>query len=267
MDTDQQYIKGSVTSKDGTKIAFDESGKGPAVILVGGAFQHRAIDQNMAQLAAILASYFTVFHYDRRGRGDSGDTQPYAVEREIEDIEALICEADESAFVFGMSSGSVLALDAAVHGLAIKKLALYEPPFNIDNIAELDKYPKQLTALLSECRSGDAVALAMMTFGTPAEVIEEMQQTPMWSIFESVAPTLAYDAKIMGDGSLPSERITSIKVPTLVIDGEASPIWLQKAALALTDAIPNADHRTLEGQTHDVAPEVIAPILEEFFAD
>jgi pimeloyl-ACP methyl ester carboxylesterase len=224
---DKSYTKGSVTSKDGTTIVFDKSGKGPAVILVGGAFQHRAIDQNTAQLAAILAPYFTVFHYDRRGRGDSGDIQPYAVEREIEDIEALINEADESAFVFGMSSGSVLALDAAVHGLAIKKLALYEPPFNIDNVPELDKYPEQITALLSEGRSGDAVALAMKTFGTPAKAIAGMRQTPIWSIFESVAPTLAYDATIMDDGSIPSERIASINIPILVIDGGASPVWLR----------------------------------------
>jgi pimeloyl-ACP methyl ester carboxylesterase len=259
-----------VTSRDGTKIAFDTYGDGPTVILVVGAFQHRAIDQRTAQLAAHLAQHFTVIHYDRRGRGDSGDTLPYTVEREVEDIDALIVENGETAFVFGMSSGAVLAIEAAAHGLAIKKLAFYEPPFNNldENTHPLsESYTKQLTTLLADNRRGDAVTVAMMTFGTPAEVIEEMQQTPMWSIFESVAPTLAYDAKIMGDGSLPSERITSITVPTLVIDGGESPIWLKKAALALTDAIPNADHRTLESQTHDVAPEVIAPILEEFFAD
>src|SRR6266487_3209606 len=119
-----------VISKDGTIIAFDRSGKGPAVMLVGGAFQHRAIDPPTAQLAALLAQHFTVFHYDRRGRGDSSDTQPYMVEREIEDLEALINEAGGSAFVFGMSSGGVLALYAAARGLALTKLVMYEPPFN-----------------------------------------------------------------------------------------------------------------------------------------
>ncbi len=258
-----------VRSKDGTTIAFDQSGKGPAVILVGGAFQHRAIDPRTAQLAALLAQHFTVFNYDRRGRGDSGDTQPYAVEREIEDLEALIQEAGGSAFVFGMSSGAVLSLEAAASGLTIKKLALYEPPFNSgdDNARQAaEHYTKQLTALLAGGRRGDAVALAMTKFGAPAEAVAGMRQTPLWSLFESVAPTLAYDNTIMGDGSVPTKLMTSVTVPTLVIDGGASPAFMQNAAQAAAAALPNAQRRTLEGQTHDVAPEVLAPVLEEFFA-
>ncbi len=257
-----------VMSKDGTTIAFDRSGKGPAVMLVGGAFQYRAIDPPTAQLAALLAQHFTVFHYDRRGRGDSSDTQPYAVEREIEDLEALIHEAGGSAFVFGMSSGGVLALDAVARGLAIKKLALYEPPFNSgDEHARQasENYTRQLTALLAEGRRGDAVALAMTTWGAPAEAVAGMRQTPIWSLFESVAPTLAYDNAIMGDGSVPTERLESITVPTLVMDGGASPAFMHNAAQAVADALPNAKLRTLEGQTHDVAPEVLTPILEQFF--
>jgi pimeloyl-ACP methyl ester carboxylesterase len=259
-----------VISKDGTIIAFDRSGKGPAVILVGGAFQHRAIDPPTAQLAALLAQHFRVYHYDRRGRGDSSDTQPYAVEREIEDLEALINEAGGSAFVFGMSSGGVLALYAAARGLAIKKLALYEPPFNLgDEQARQasENYTRQLTALLTEGRRGDAVALAMTTWGAPAEAIAGMRQTPMWSLFEAVAPTLAYDNAIMGDGSVPTERLASITVPTLVIDGGASPAFMQNAAQAAAHALPNAKLRTLEGQTHDVAPEALAPVLVEFFME
>ncbi len=258
-----------VRSKDGTTIAFDRSGKGPAVILVGGAFQHRAIDPRTAQLAALLAQHFTVFHYDRRGRGDSGDTQPYAVEREIEDLEALIKEAGGSAFVFGMSSGAVLSLEAAARGLTIKKLALYEPPFNSGDDTDrqaAENYTKQLTALLAGGRRGDAVALAMTRFGAPAEAVAAMRQTPIWSLFESVAPTLAYDNTIMGDGSVPTKRMASVTVPTLVIDGGASPAFMHNAAQAAVAAIPNAQHRTLEGQTHDVAPEILAPVLEEFFA-
>ena len=142
-----------VMSKDGTVIAFDRSGNGPAVILVGGAFQYRAIDPPTAQLAALLAQHFMVFHYDRRGRGDSSDTQPYAIEREIEDLEVLINEAGGSAFVFGMSSGGVLALYAAARGLAIKKLVMYEPPFNAgDEHARQasESYTRQLAALLAE---------------------------------------------------------------------------------------------------------------------
>lgn len=257
-----------VISKDGTVIAFDRLGEGPALILVGGAFQHRAIDPRTAQLAALLAQQFKVFHYDRRGRGDSSDTQPYAVEREIEDLEALIKEAGGSACVFGMSSGGVLALEAATRGLALTKVALYEPPFNSgDEQARraAEHYTRELTALLSEGRRGDAVALAMTTWGAPAEAIAGMRQTPIWPLFESVAPTLAYDNAIMGDGSIPAERLASLAVSTLVMAGGASPAFMQDAAQAVARALPNAKFRILEGQTHDVAPEVLTPVLVEFF--
>ncbi len=259
-----------VMSKDGTAIAFDQSGKGPAAILVGGAFQHRAIDPPTAQLAALLAQHFTAFHYDRRGRDNSGDTQPYAIEREIEDLEALIHEAGGSAFVFGMSSGGVLALDAAAQGLAITKLALYEPPFNSGDAharQAAERYTRELTALLSQGRRGDAVALAMTTWGSPVESVAGMRQTPIWALFESVAPTLAYDNAIMGDGSVPVEQLASLKVPTLVMAGGASPAFMQESAQAVARALPNARHSTLEGQTHDVAPGVLATVLVDFFTD
>jgi pimeloyl-ACP methyl ester carboxylesterase len=257
-----------IISKDGTVIAFDRSGTGPAVVLVGGAFQYRAIDPPTAHLAALLAEQFTVFHYDRRGRGESGDTQPYAIEREVEDLEALIHEAGGSAFVFGMSSGGVLALDAAARGLAITKLAVYELPFNSgDEQARqaAEHYTSELTALLNEGRRGDAVTLAMTTWGAPAEAIAGMRQTPIWPLFEAVAPTLAYDDAIMGDGSVPTKRLASITVPVLVMDGGASPAFMHNAAQAVAHALPNAKRRTLEGQTHDVAPQVLAPVLVEFF--
>jgi pimeloyl-ACP methyl ester carboxylesterase len=257
-----------VMSKDGTVIAFDRSGQGPALILVGGAFQYRAIDPPTAQLAALLAQQFTVFHYDRRGRGESGDTPPYAVEREIEDLAALIHEAGGQAAVFGMSSGGVLALDAAAGGLAITKLAVYELPYNSgdeDARQAAERYTRQLRALLAEGRRGDAVALAMTTWGAPAEAIAGMRQTPIWPLFEAVAPTLAYDDAIMGDGSVPTERLASITVPPLVMDGGASPAFMHNAAQAVAHTLPNAKRRTLEGQTHDVAPQVLAPVLVEFF--
>lgn len=258
----------TVMSKDGTTIAFDRSGQGPALILVGGAFQNRAIDPPTAQLAALLAEQFTVFHYDRRGRGESSDTQPYAMEREIEDLEALIHEAGGSACVFGMSSGGALALDAAARGLAITRLAVYEVPFNSgDEQARraAESYTKQLTALLNEGRRGDAVALAMTTWGAPAEAIAGMRQTPIWSLFEVVAPTLAYDNDIMGDGAVPAQRLAAIRVPTLVMAGGLSPAFMQDAAQTVAHALLNAQLRTLEGQTHDVAPQILAPVLVEFF--
>jgi pimeloyl-ACP methyl ester carboxylesterase len=258
-----------VISKDGTAIAFDRSGQAPALILVGGAFQYRAIDPRTAQLAALLAEQFTVFHYDRRGRGDSGDTQPYAIEREVEDLEALIQEAGGSVCVFGMSSGGALALEATARGLAITRLAVYEVPFNSGDEqarAAAQHYTRELTALLGEGRRGDAVALAMTTWGAPAEAVAGMRQTPIWPLFESVAPTLAYDDAIMGDGAVPTERLASITVPTLVMAGGASPAFMQDAAQAVARALPDAQLRTLAGQTHEVAPEVLAPVLGEFFA-
>src|SRR5713226_8400082 len=259
-----------VHSKDGTTIAFDQSGKGSPIILVGGAFQHRSIDPRTAQLAALLAPHFTVFHYDRRGRGDSSDTAPYAVEREVEDLGALIAEAGGSAFVFGMSSGAALALEAVARGLAITKLALYEPPFIVDDSRPPlpQDFATQLSELVSSGRRGDAAELFMTKAAeVPVEVVAQMRNAPFWPMVEAVAHTLIYDTTIMGDNnSLPTERVASVTVPTLVIDGGASPVWMHNAAQAVADVLPNAQRRTLEGQTHDVAPEGLAPVLEEFFA-
>jgi len=256
-----------VTSRDGTEIAFDRYGAGPAVILVGGAFQHRAMDPQTKQLAELLAASFDVIHYDRRGRGDSGDTLPYAIEREVEDLAALIDGAGRSASVFGMSSGGALVLEAAASALPITKLALYEPPFNLEagrRSAMMD-YSRQLTTLLAEGRRGDAAALAMTTFGAPHEMVDGMRHAPVWAMFESVAPTLAYDAAAMGDYSVPTGRAQSITAPTLILDGGASPEWLRDVADALANALPSAQRRTLEGQTHEVSPEVLAPALQAFF--
>ncbi len=258
----------TITSKDGTRIAYERQGQGPALILVGGAFQHRAIDPRTAQLAALLAPHFSVFHYDRRGRGDSGDTPPYTVEREIQDLEALISHAGGPAFVFGNSSGAVLALHAAARGAAIRKLALYEPPFHSgDAMARqaAENYTRQLTTLLSENRRGDAVALAMTTWGAPAQAVAGMRETPVWAMFESVAPTLAYDDAIMGDGSVPTERLAFVSVPTLVVDGGSSPAFMRSAADVVAASLPQGQRRTLAGQTHDVAPEALAPVLITFF--
>jgi pimeloyl-ACP methyl ester carboxylesterase len=261
----------TVTSKDGTTIAFDQSGQGPALILVGGTFEQRAMDSETTQLAALplLAQHFTVFHYDRRGRGDSMDTPPYAVAREIEDIEALINEAGGSAFVFGISSGAALALEATIKlGHKIKKLAMYEPPYFSDEATQqvwID-YRRQLKEVLAAGRRGDAVALWMMVTELPADQIPEIRQHPMWPMWEAVAPTLAYDAAVMGeDFSVPTERAARVTVPALIMDGGASYPFMHITATALAKAIPNAQHRTLEGQTHEVAAEALAPALVEFF--
>ena len=258
-----------VISKDGTPIAFEQSGKGPAIIVVGGAMADRSAS---APVAALLAPHFTVINYDRRGRGDSGDTTPYAVEREVEDIQALIHEAGGLAFVVGGSSGAVLALEAAARGLAIKKLALYEPPFIVDDSrAPVPKdYVKQITDRVTAGRRGDAVEYFMTrAVDVPPEMVAQMRNAPMWAGMEKMAHTIAYDGVIMGDTMsgkpLPAGRWASVTVPTLVMDGGASPAWMHHAARAIADVLPNAQYRTLEGQTHAVAPEVLAPILEEFF--
>jgi pimeloyl-ACP methyl ester carboxylesterase len=264
----------TVTSKDGTTIAFDRSGEGPAVILVGGAIQHRAIDSNTARLAELLAPKFTVYHYDRRGRGDSGDTAPYAIEREVEDIDALIQDAGGSAALFGMSSGAVLILEAADRGLAITKLALYEPPFMIDDSRPPlpEDYRERLTRMLAEGRRGDAVELFMTeAVGVPADAVASMRGAPFWSGLESVAHTLPYDDAIMGDTTsgapLPAERWATVTIPTLVIDGGESPAWARNAVQAIVDVLPRGQRHTLEGQTHQVDSDVLAPVVEDFFID
>jgi len=261
---------GKVLSSDGTPIAFDRSGKGPPLILVDGALCYRASGP-MGPLAALLAPHFTVFTYDRRGRGDSGDTTPYAVEREVEDIEALINEAGGSAFVYGISSGAALALEAANRGLAIEKLALYEAPFIVDGSRPPipEDYLPQLNQLIASDRRADAVKLFMNAVGVPAIFVALMRFMPAWSKLKSVAHTLPYDHAVLGDdksGSpLSTERWTSATVPTLVLGGGKSPEWMLDAVRAVADVLPNAQQRTLEGQTHMVSPRVLAPVLVEFF--
>jgi len=259
------------TSRDGTAIAFDRSGEGPAVILVGGALSDRSAG---APLTALLAPRFTVLTYDRRGRGDSGDTAPYAVEREVEDIEALIKGAGGSALLVGHSSGAVLALEAArLLPTKITKLALYEPPFIVDDSRPPvpGGYATRLTDLVASGRRGDAVELFMTeAVSVPPEMVAQMRQAPMWPALQALAHTLAYDGAVM-EGAMsgspaPLKRWAAVTVPTLVMDGGASPAWARNAVQALVDVLLNARRRTLEGQTHGVAPEALAPVLGEFFA-
>ncbi len=257
-----------VISKDGTPIAFDQSGQGPAVILVDGAMCYRDFGP-MKPLAALLAPHLNVITYDRRGRGESGNTQPYALPREIEDIEALIDQAGGSAFVFGSSSGGCLALEAAMKlGNKIRKLAMWEPPYNSSpaDPPAWKEYRTKLKGLLSADRRGDAVVLFMQLVGTPADMIDGMRQSPTWPMFEAIAPTLAYDAAAMGDDDrpVPVQRAAAVTVSTLVMNGTAIPFMLDTAN-ALAKAIPHAQHRTLEGQRHDVDVKVLAPLLVEFF--
>jgi pimeloyl-ACP methyl ester carboxylesterase len=257
----------TVLSKDGTVIAFDELGNGEPIILVDGALCSRAFGP-LPKLAQLLAPHFTVFNYDRRGRNESGDTPPYAVEREVEDIEALIAKAGGSASVFGTSSGAALALAAAARGANIKKLALYEPPFVAGRSARTapPDSEAQLKRLIAAGRRGDAVKFFMVDMvGMPAIFAYILRVLPIWPKLKAVAHTLPYDAAVLGDFSLPKERAASVAVPTLVIGGEKSPVELRSAVSAVAEAVPRAKLRMLKGQTHNVSVKVLAPVLVEFF--
>jgi pimeloyl-ACP methyl ester carboxylesterase len=255
-----------VTSSDGTTIAFDRLGEGPPVILVCGGSTDRMVN---APLAALLARRFTVFNYDRRGRGDSGDTPPYAVQREVEDLDAVVTAAGDSACVWGSSSGAALALEAAASGLAISRLALWEPPYRLQDggLRPPADTAKVYTELVSQGRRGDAVEFFMAkVVRLPDEFVAQARKAPFWKAQEALAHTLAYDATIMGDYQLPAQRVALVTTPTLVLTGGASPPWLHDTARAIVGLLPQGRHRVLEGQEHNVAPEAIAPALEEFFA-
>ena len=258
----------TVASKDGTQIAFEKSGQGPALILVDGALCYRSFGP-MGELSKLLSPHCTVTLYDRRGRGESSDSKPYALGREIEDLEALIDEAGGTAFLYGLSSGACLALEAAVRlGKKVRKLAIYEAPYLSGDGAgpAWREYRRSLEEFLSAGRPGDAVGLFMRFVGTPEEQIAGMRQAPVWPMFEAVAPTLAYDAAAMGeDRSAPLKRVAKIGVPVLVMNGTGL-AFMFDTAKALAKAIPRAEQRTLEGQGHDVDLKVLAPHLVEFFA-
>lgn len=276
----------TVTSKDGTTIAFDQIGNGPAIILVNGALGTRS-HASPDSLACILSKEFTAIDYDRRGRGDSSDTEPYSVQREIEDLEALIDEFGRSAFLFGNSSGAILALEAArAMPNKIKKLALFEPPFIIDDSRPPlpEDYVEQLNAATEAGRPGDAIEIFMTkALLIPADFVDLMRNAPMnqtfgdsagakppeWAEMEKVAHTLAYDGTIVKDflagKPLPPKRWSSFTGPTLVIVGGNSEPFFHDGAQALVDDMPTARRRILEGQDHAVSPVALAPVLVEFF--
>jgi pimeloyl-ACP methyl ester carboxylesterase/DNA-binding transcriptional ArsR family regulator len=260
----------TVNSPDGTKIAYDRQGEGPTLILVDGAMCTRSFGSK-PELVKLLAPHFTVYSYDRRGRGDSGDTLPYAVDREIEDIETLIDGGGGSAFLYGHSSGASLAMQAAIKlGGKVRKLAMYEAPYNDDPEAQRtwSQYIRQLTKALADGRRGDAAALFMNLVGMPADQIDGMMNSPEWPSMEAVAPTLAYDhTAILGEhSSVPTELAARVPVPTLVMHGGASFPFMGETARALSRAMPHAELRTLPGQTHEMNPAALAPVLVEFFA-
>jgi pimeloyl-ACP methyl ester carboxylesterase len=263
----------TVTSQDGTTIAFDKVGSGPAVILVNGAMAYRAFDPFMAQLAELLGTHFTVYNYDRRGRGESGDKEPFAKEREIEDLQALVEDAGGQAMVFGISSGAVLTLDAAALTPGITKLAVYEPALIVDNSRKpvAPDYAEHLTRLSAQGKREEAVEYFLtQAVGIPADYIGGIKQDQaMWSTMIGIAHTIAYDAAFVGTlmqgKPLPTDRWAKVTVPVLIADGGASDAWMHNSADALAKVLPHASRQTLAGLTHEGDPKMFAQMLIEFF--
>lgn len=258
--TDATLAVGTVRSADGTTIAYERSGDGPAIVLVGGAFNDRTTSR---AVAAALAEDFTVFGYDRRGRGDSGDTAPYAVQREIEDLAALIGAAGGTAYLYGISSGAILAALAAAAGLPVAGLALFEPPFRVGpHDGSGVALAPRLAELVSAGRRGDAVECFLRdAVGLPADQVRGMRDQPMWPWLEMMAPSLVHDATVSGDGSLPADRLATITASTVVLDSTGSPQWLRDATGATAEAVPGARRVSLEGGFHEVPADRLAAEL------
>lgn len=262
----------TVTSKDGSRIAYDRHGSGPAVILVGGALSYRKFSK-MEELATLLAGRCTVINYDRRGRGDSTEVKPFALEREIEDIAALIETEGGSASLWGWSSGGALALRAASAGIGIQNLSVYEVPFTVDPAAKrpTPDYGERLDELVAAGdRGGAAKHFMRNAIGVPAPFVALMRLMPMWKGIKATALTLPYDWAALGKhtmygASLNAEEWASVTVPTLVAYGGKSPAVLQQGSRALAEALPNAELRELKGVSHNVKMPILAPVLADFF--
>ena len=261
-----------VTSKDGSSIAYDRFGAGPAVILVGGALGYRRF-KKMEQLARLLAERCTVINYDRRGRGDSTEVKPFALEREIEDIAALIEAEGGSASLWGWSSGGALALRAAGAGIGVERLSVYEVPFIVTPEATrpTPDYGERLDELVAAGdRSGAVKHFMRNSIGVPAPFVALMRLMPMWKDLKATAHTLPYDWAALGKHTmygapLNAEEWASVTVPTLVAYGAKSPAVLQQGSRALAEVLANAELRELEGVNHNVKMNVLAPVLAEFF--
>ena len=255
-----------VRSTDGTTIAYERSGHGPALILVDGALCSRAFGPS-PKLAPLLARHFTVYAYDRRGRGGSGDTPPYSPAREVEDLAALIVAAGGSAGVLGLSSGGALALSAAASGLPVTKVVAYEPPY-VDDSGQRGgaAYESHLTRLIADGNRSGAVKYFMKDMvGAPAALVVMLRLMPwIWRKLEAAAPTLPYDAAVMTAFRIPRDRFAAIRVPVLVMNGVRTDPRLREAARAIAEVIPAARHRELAGQTHNVKPGVLTPAVVDF---
>ena len=256
----------TTTSADGTVIAYDQTGDGPPLVIVLGAF----CDRKSFVPPASLADRFTVCTYDRRGRGDSGDTPSYSPDREIADLAAVVQAVSgpgAGAFVFGHSSGAALALRAAAHGVPMAAVVAYEAPFVIPGTRKLAEDPAgRITSLVAAGRQADAVRFWMTdVVQAPPQVLPMMESSPMWAGLQALTHTLPYDLALTGDQGVPADDLAKIAVPVLVLGGANSPDWFHRTVEATADAIPGARLTILEGQDHGAPPEVLAPLLTGFF--
>jgi pimeloyl-ACP methyl ester carboxylesterase len=258
-----QTTNGTVTSRDGTVIAYEWTGRGPALILIDAAGHYREFT-SFGRLIGLLAPNFTVYHYDRRGRGGSTDTQPYAVEREVDDMAALIDEAGGSTFLYAYSSGGLLALHAAAARLPITRMALLEPPIerNDDRSAQR-AFTTELANRVAAGLPENAVEFYLSGIGVPDEIVASMRGSASWSAMESVAPTLIYDSLVSEATSF--DLLDSVTVPSLVLESEGSSGDLIGMARTVASALRNGSHRSLAGEWHGVSDEVLAPVLADFF--
>jgi pimeloyl-ACP methyl ester carboxylesterase len=251
-----------VKSADGTLIAVESFGAGEPLIVLGGALSTRAAVQ---PFVPFLEDAFTVYGVDRRGRGDSGDTPPYAVEREVEDVAAIVEAAGGSAKVYGHSSGVVLALEAAAAGVPISGLLAYEPPFCTPQEPgeSWEQFAARVRQLAEAGERGDAVEAFLRHTGLPFD--PAVKQEPWWPGLTAVAHTLFYDLTLVGSADIPVERLAKIQAPVLAVYGGNSDPWAQSSAEGVVSAVQNGRIKLVPGFDHRVAPEALAPVLRDFF--
>lgn len=255
----------TLTAPDGTTIAHQVTGSGPALVLVVGAF---CDSSSTADLTALLADSFTVHEYDRRGRGASGDTAPWTPQREVEDLTAVIAATGDTPAVYGHSSGGAIALEAAAAGVPMRALVVYEPPYTAaeDGSGGSGDLLEQVRGLVAAGDADGAVAAFIGATGAPPEVVAAMRTSPGWPRMTELAPTLVYDLALTDGGRVPAERLARVAVPTVALAGGASPPWAAQAARAIAAAVPGARQSVVPGQHHGIPGEAIAPVLRELFA-
>jgi pimeloyl-ACP methyl ester carboxylesterase len=253
-----------VVSRDGTAIAYKQAGDGPPMVLLGGAFRDHTI---FTPIVPQLVSHYTTYVYDRRGRGESSDGPEWSIEREIEDLEAVIGVAGGEAVVFGGSGGAILALEAAAAGAPITKLGLLEPPFRVDGAPPMpDDFEQTLRSLVAQDKRHEAAVYFLTHMASfSREEIAEWERSPIWPANEAMAHTLVYDTVIVGKG-IPLDRLAKVAAPALVINSDSTSEWLRSAARTTAAAVQDGRHLTLPGVWHRVPPEVLCPALIEFFA-